>query len=82
VEVRDGRPVAARAIETTEPLPLALFFPIDSLFSWAIREAERGGFVSVAYDQRLSYPAELVVGTLANDAGVAYSVSAVVPAPD
>jgi hypothetical protein len=77
VEVRDGRVVAVRAIATGQPLsqPLSLVPTIDSLFVWAIAEAERDGHVEVAYDRRDGYPTRLVIGTLANDAGVAYEVT-------
>ncbi len=75
VEVRDGRVVDIRALATGEPLPLRFVPTIDSLFAWAIAEAERDGHVEVMYDQRLSYPARLVIGTLANDAGTAYEVT-------
>jgi hypothetical protein len=80
VEVRDGRVVDVRAIATGQPLsqPLRFVPTIDSLFVWAIAEAERDGHVEVAYDGRHGYPTRLVIGTLANDAGVAYEVTNVV----
>jgi hypothetical protein len=75
VEVRDRRVVDVRSLATGQSLPVAWVPTIDSLFKWAIAEAERGGHVEVAYHRRLSYPVRLVIGTLANDAGVAYSVT-------
>jgi hypothetical protein len=78
VAVRDGGVVDARAVESGRTLPLELFDPIDSLFAYAIDAAERARPVEVSYDLRLSYPTFLEIGTLANDAGVRYEVSALV----
>ena len=75
VEVRDGVVVDVRALATGQPLPFAFVPTIDLLFEWAIREAENDGHVEVTYNPLLSYPIRLVIGTLANDAGVAYDVT-------
>jgi uncharacterized protein DUF6174 len=78
VEVRDGRVVDIRSLATGQRLSFAFVPTIDLLFEWAIAEAEAGGHVEVAYHPLLSYPTRLVIGTLANDAGVAYGVTALV----
>lgn len=78
VEVRDGVVVDVRALATGQPLPFAFVPTIDLLFEWAIREAENDGHVEVSYHPLLSYPVRLVIGTLANDAGTAYGVRALV----
>lgn len=81
VEVRDGVVVDARAIDTGRRLPLELFDPIDALFARAIDAAERGEPVEASYHRTLSYPTRLVIGTLANDAGVWYEISRLVAVP-
>jgi len=78
VEVRDGVVVDVRALGTGQPLPFAPFPTIDLLFQRAIQEAENDGHVEVTYHPLLSYPVRLVIGTLANDAGTAYSVTALI----
>jgi hypothetical protein len=78
VEVRDRQVIDARVLATGEPLPIAIFDPIDSLFADAIEVAERGGPVEVTYHPRFSYPISLEIGTLANDAGVRYEVTALI----
>jgi hypothetical protein len=79
VDVRDGRVVSVRARIDGRALPQEYVPTIDSLFRWAIREADGDGHVEVSYDPLLSYPVRLVIGTLANDAGVAYHVADLVP---
>lgn len=75
VDVRDGRVVSVRALSDGHALPTQFVPTIDSLFRWAIREAERNGHIEVTYDPLLSHPVRLVIGTLANDAGTAYHVA-------
>ncbi len=79
VDVRDGRVVSVRALTDGRQLSQQFVPTIDSLFRWAIREADADGNVEVAYDPLLSFPVRLVIGTLANDAGTAYHVADLVP---
>jgi hypothetical protein len=78
VEVRDDRVVDIRSLATGQRLSFTSVPTIDLLFEWAIAEAEAGGHVEVAYHPLLSYPTRLVIGTLANDAGILYGVSKLV----
>jgi hypothetical protein len=80
VDVRDGRVVTVRALTDGQSLPSQLVPTIDSLFRWAIREADAGGRVEASYDPLLGFPVRIVIGTLENDAGVAYHVADLVPA--
>lgn len=73
VEVRDGAVARALDLETGRAMAdLSPYRTITALFDAAIAERSGGGYVSVAYDRVLGFPARLEVGTLANDAGVLY----------
>jgi hypothetical protein len=75
IDVRDGQVTDARDIATGQPLPLRRFEPIDSLFPFAIREAERGALKRIAYHPELGYPVKIVSGTPNPDDGVSIEVS-------
>ena len=75
IDVRDGRVVAVRALVDGRQMTVQGVPTVDSLFRWAIREADQNGHVEVTYDPLLSYPVRLVIGTLANDAGTAYHLA-------
>jgi hypothetical protein len=82
VEVRDGRVASVRSRRTGEELPRTASVPwytIEDLFR-LIRDAERAGTrpLVVRYHPQ-GYPTEIELGTLANDAGVRYSIENVVP---
>lgn len=76
VTVRGDRVVSV-AKRDGQALPAAQYYTIEELYVRAIAEAEQDGHVEVTY-HRSGYPARLVVGTLANDAGVGYEVREVV----
>jgi hypothetical protein len=82
VEVRNDRVVAVRDARTGAPLSTeqAHGIPtIEKLFD-EIAEAKRDGtYLEVTYHPSRGYPQEATIGTLANDAGVRYSVSDVQP---
>lgn len=75
VEVRGGRVARVTSVRTGTALDVRLGFTVDQLFAW-IAAAERDGtYLSVLYHPRRGHPVEAVIGTLANDAGVGYSIS-------
>ncbi len=79
VEVRGGAVSRVLDLETGKPVANDYAYPtVTKLFDDAIAERSRGGNVSVAYDQTLGIPARLEVGTIANDAGVLYYLSALI----
>ena len=78
LEVRNGVVVRVTAVDDGAELPVESRPSIDDLFAQAITAAEAGTVVEVRYDAAYHYPASLVIGTLANDAGVAYAVSGLV----
>jgi hypothetical protein len=63
----------SKQVANTSPYPT-----ITQLFDKAIDKRSGGGNVSVAYDQALGIPIRLEVGTVANDAGVLYFLSALI----
>ena len=77
VSVRGTRVVSVRRRDTGAALSAPMYYTIEELYARAIAMAEASGEVSVTY-HRSGYPARLVVGTLANDAGTAYEVRDVV----
>jgi hypothetical protein len=81
IDVRDGQVTDARDIATGQPLPLRLFEPIDSLFPFAIREAERGALKEIVYHPQLGYPVKILSGTSNPDDGVSIEVSELVALP-
>lgn len=77
VEVRDDRLVSVRDAETGRPIngPEAQGIPtIEQLFDYIARAAGEGTYLDVKYHPSLGYPTVAEIGTLANDAGVRYSV--------
>lgn len=81
VDVEAGVVTAVRVAATGEPVPDATtaHASIEMLFDRAIAAAQRGDYVEVTYDAAFGAPVRLVLGTLANDAGVAHYLSAVRP---
>ena len=77
LHVRDGRATGATAREPGPVRPAAEYPTVDSLFARAIAERERGGHVRGTFDREYGYPTFIEIGTLANDAGVGYTISAV-----
>ncbi len=79
VEVRDDRVVKVTSIRTGRELSRDLGLTVEQLFE-RIAAADRDGtFLEVAYHPERGYPAAATIGTLANDAGVAYSLSNLEP---
>ena len=79
VEVRGSAVAKVWDLETGKPVPNTALYPtITKLFDDAIAMRSGGGNVSVAYDQALGIPIRLEVGTIANDAGVLYFLSALI----
>ncbi|MEW5931397.1 MAG: DUF6174 domain-containing protein [Gemmatimonadota bacterium] len=75
VEVRGDRVVKVTNIRTGRDLDVRLGLTVEQLFEM-IAAAERDGtYLEAAYHPRRGYPVGAVIGTLANDAGVAYSLS-------
>ena len=73
VTVRGTQVVSAREVTSGRSRQAAEYYTIEALFDRAIEARARDVPVRVAYEGR-SYPAWLTIGTLANDAGVAYRV--------
>jgi hypothetical protein len=79
VEVRGGSVTKVWDLQTGKPVAITAAYPtITKLFDDAIAKRSGGGNVSVAYDQALGIPIRLEVGTIANDAGILYHLSAVI----
>lgn len=75
IEVRRGAVAKVWDLETARPVQDVSAYPaITTLFDRAIAERSRGGHVSVAYDGALGFPARIEIGTLANDAGIGYTL--------
>lgn len=75
IEVRRGAVAKVWDLETAQPVAALDPYPtISALFDKAIAERSRGGHVSVAYDGALGFPARIEIGTLANDAGIGYTL--------
>jgi hypothetical protein len=75
VEVRDDRVVKVTSFRTGRDLDVRLGLTVEQLFGM-IAAAERDGtYLEASYHPRRGYPVGAVIGTLANDAGVAYSLS-------
>jgi len=77
IEVRGGTVAKVWDLETAKLVANTSAYPtITKLFDDAIAMRSGGGNVSVAYDRALGIPIRLEVGTIANDAGVLYYLSA------
>jgi len=76
VEVRGGAIAKVWDLETARAVTTLSSYPtITKLFDMAIAERSReGGYVSVAYDATYGLPARIEIGTLANDAGIMYTL--------
>ena len=84
VEVRDDHVVSVKDAQTGSPVtgPEAQGIPtIDELFDAIDAAADEGTYLDVKYHSSLGYPTEAEIGTLANDAGVRYSVGSVQRVP-
>lgn len=84
VEVRDDHVVAVKDAQTGSPVtgPQAQGIPtIDQLFDFISAAANEGTYLDVKYHASLGYPTEAEIGTLANDAGVRYSIGNVQRVP-
>jgi hypothetical protein len=84
VEVRDDQVVAVKDAQTGSPVtgPEAQGIPtIEQLFDEIAEAASEGTYLDVQYHSSQGYPTEAEIGTLANDAGVRYSVGNVQRVP-
>jgi hypothetical protein len=84
VEVRDDHVVSVKDAQTGSPVigANAQGIPtIDKLFDYIEAAADEGTYLDVKYHASLGYPTEAEIGTLANDAGVRYSVGNVQRVP-
>jgi hypothetical protein len=79
VEVRGGRVAQVTDAATGRTRDLREGFTIAELFGWIVRAQEEGTYVEAAYHPEQGYPVRVVIGTLANDAGTAYSISGLEP---
>jgi hypothetical protein len=80
VEVRGGAVAKVWDLETAKQVAsVAPYRTITALFDAAIAERSRGGFVAVTYDRASGIPANLEIGTLANDAGTGYQLGGLTP---
>jgi len=77
LHVRDGVATGATAREPGSVRPAAEYPTVDSLFTRAIAERERGGHVRGTFDREYGYPTFIEIGTLANDAGTGYTISGI-----
>lgn len=75
VEVRDDRVVKVTNLRTARALDVRLGLTVEELFGMIAAAARDGTYLEVAYHPQRAYPVAAVIGTLANDAGVAYSLS-------
>ena len=75
VEVRGDRVVKVTSFRTGRDFDVRMGVTVEQLFEM-IAAAERDGtYLEASYHPRRGYPVGAVIGTLANDAGVAYSLS-------
>lgn len=79
VEVRDDRVVKVTSIRTGRELSLELGVTVEEMFERIAAAARDGTYLEAAYHPERGYPAQVVIGTLANDAGVGYSLSSLEP---
>jgi hypothetical protein len=81
VIVRNGQ---VAQVETTDPnarvgQQLQVVLTVDDVFDRIEEARENGTFTEVEYHPTLGYPVSAEIGTLANDAGVRYLISDLVP---
>lgn len=77
VEVRNGEIVDVREAESGRLVEQARWDEIptvDALFDRIVQAQAQDEYNEVSYHPALGYPMRAVIGTLANDAGVAYSL--------
>jgi len=74
VEVRGDRVVKVTNIRTGRALSLELGVTVEEMFERIAAAARDGTYLEAAYHPERAYPAQVVIGTLANDAGVGYSL--------
>jgi hypothetical protein len=77
VHVRGGRVASVTPNGPHPAAPLEHYPTIDELFARAIAALEAGQPVEGEFDRDFGYPTSLTIGTLANDAGVAYTIAEV-----
>ena len=83
VDVRDGRVVAVREVESGRAVSRDRWPEIrtvDQAFDMIAQAQAAGETLEVEYHPTLGYPMRLTIGTLANDAGVAYQLDRLIPA--
>ena len=77
VEVRNGRIVDVREAESGRLVEQDRWQGIptvDQMFDYIVQAQAQNEYNEVSYHPTLGYPMRAVIGTLANDAGVAYSL--------
>jgi hypothetical protein len=82
VTVRDGRVTDVRQVANGQPVPretLPEYLTVDALFDAIAAAQSRNDYTSSRFHPTLGYPVEAEIGTLANDAGVRYILSGLVP---
>jgi hypothetical protein len=80
MEVRENAVRKVWDLETAQLLTdLSPYLSITQLFDRAIDVRSRGGHVSVTYDSTYGFPVRIEIGTLANDAGIMYTLGAFRP---
>jgi hypothetical protein len=75
VHVRGGRVVRVTPRGDHPAAPLDAYPTIDDLFARAVAALERDDVVEGEFDRLYGYPTSITIGTLANDAGTAYTVA-------
>ena len=75
VEVRGDRVVRVVSLQTGRELDRGLGLTVEELFDRIAAAHRDGTYLDVGYHPHRGYPARATLGTLANDAGVAYSLS-------
>ena len=74
VEVRGDRVVRVTSLATGRELDVGLGLTVDELFERIAAAEADGTYLEVVYHPGRGYPMRAVIGTLANDAGVGYSL--------
>ena len=78
IEVRDGEVVDVRDARTGEPLGRIVYnqvVTVDGVFEQMAQAAARGEGVDAEFHPSLGYPVRVMIGELAMDAGVGYSIT-------
>ncbi len=74
ITVRDDRVVSVVSLKTGEKRGTLSYPTVERLFDRLAEAMQSGTYAEAKYHPRLGYPVQAVVGTLANDAGVAHSL--------